>query len=154
MYRERAPYSPLMKLGFLLLLVIFAFMWTRVGIGVPMSGLIILAIGSAVMVLFFRFFFNIEFAVTNDAIEARFGDYNYRIPVKNIKSIRVIHSVPFYVGWGLRMYKGKVAFVSEHSRGVYIELKSGPFKEVVLTTRDPAEFVQRIKKLQGRSKRA
>jgi len=145
-YKEKAPYSTLMQMGLLLVLVLFAFLWSRlVHIGIPFSGLVILALGSAIMVVMLRFFFNIEFAIANDAVVASFGDYSYTIPIRNIKSIQVVKKVPFCVGWGLRMYKGKVAFVSTHSKGVYIKLRSGPFKEIILTTRDPHDFVKRIK---------
>lgn len=145
-YTEKARYSALAKMGFLFLLVVFAFLWSNlIHIGIPFSGLIVLTIGSAIMVLMFRFFFNMEFGITDSEVVASLGEYDYHIPLKHIENIRVT-DVPIYEGLGVMMHNGKMAFISNHDRGVELKLKSGPYREVLLTAKDPQKFMAKIRK--------
>jgi len=49
------------------------------------------------------------------------------------------------VGWGVRLWGRRLAFVSMRKSAVEIEKRSGFFKRLVLITQNPEEFVKTIK---------
>ncbi len=46
----------------------------------------------------------------------------------------------------MRMWGYRLAFISMQKSAVEIEKRSGFFKEVILTTKDPEEFIQYIER--------
>lgn len=53
-------------------------------------------------------------------------------------------NITWHVGWGLWVWGDRLAFISKQKSAVEIGKRSGFFKKVLLTTRDPEEFINRI----------
>jgi hypothetical protein len=90
-------------------------------------------------------FFNMKFRITTDSVEAVMPPFKYRVPFSNIEEVRTIDNIPWYVGWGLRLWGRGLAFVSMHKSAVEIKKKSGLFRRLVLTTQNPEEFVKTVR---------
>jgi len=74
----------------------------------------------------------------------KLGRSGYRIPFSEIKEMKTIY-VPWYAGWGLRMWGRRLAFISMRKSAVLIEKKRGFFRKLILTTQNPEEFIKKIK---------
>jgi hypothetical protein len=85
-------------------------------------------------------FFTMKFRISPDGVEAAMPPFRYRVPFSEMKEITILDRIPWYIGWGLRFWGRGLAFVSMHKRAVVIEKKSGFFRRLILTTRDPDEF--------------
>ena len=152
-YEENAPFSSTMKLlrvlifSILALSIISAFFGTYFFSGIqkePLEGQLILIL--VVMVLIFAIwgFFKMKFTITENGVEAVMPPFSYRVLLSEIKEINTT-DIPWYASWGLRIRGRKLAFVSMHKKAVKIEKENGFFKALVLTTRDPDEFVRIVK---------
>ncbi len=89
-------------------------------------------------------FLSMKFRITDISIEAVMPPFAYSVPLSEITGIRTIENIPWYTGWGLRVWGDQLAFISMHKSAVEIEKGSGFFKKVILTTKDPEEFINRI----------
>ncbi len=85
-----------------------------------------------------------KFRITDKSVEAVMPPFAYSVPLSEITGIRTIENIPWYTGWGLRMWGDRIAFISMQKSAVEIEKRSGFFKKVILTTKDPEEFINRI----------
>jgi hypothetical protein len=102
----------------------------------------LLAAVSTILVVAYWSFFNMRFRITSKGVEAIMPPFTYRISFNEIKKVRVIEKIPWYVGWGLRIWRRRLAYVSMHKPAVEIEKKNGVFRALVLTTRDPEKFIE------------
>ncbi|MFQ5648269.1 MAG: hypothetical protein ACE5FW_03450 [Candidatus Aenigmatarchaeota archaeon] len=144
-YKEKASYSPVAKIGLFVLLIVFAYLWYKlIHAGMPFGGLVVLSIGSVIMIFFLRFFYNMEFRINDECIVAEFGNYGFPIPLKDIASMEVV-PVTMKEGLGLVVHKGRLAFVSNHKKGVRLKLKSGHYRDILLTTKNPEDFIKKVK---------
>ncbi len=152
-YEEKAPFGKTMKLlivfifSILVLSVVSAFFGTYFFFGIqkePFEGQLILIF--AVMLLIFAIwsFFEMKFRITETSVDAIMQPFTYSIPFSEIKEVSTT-DIPWYVGWGLRIWGRKLAFVSMHKKAVKIEKENGFYKALVLTTRDPDEFVKIVR---------
>jgi hypothetical protein len=147
MYEENAPYSNTIRALFLgaILLLAAATALSLAGIyETPDTSPILLAV-TAILVLAYWSFFNMRFRITSKGVEAIMPPFTYRVPFEEIKKVRVIEKIPWYVGWGLRIWRRRLAYVSMHKSALEIEKKNGVFRALVLTTRDPEKFVEMLK---------
>ncbi len=72
--------------------------------------------------------------------------FKYRIPFSAITAIKTLEDVPWYAGWGLRLWRGGgLAFISRHSSAVLIEKETGVFRKLILTTQNPDDFMKKLK---------
>ncbi len=90
-------------------------------------------------------FFNIKFRITPDGVEAAMPPFIYRIPSSEIKEIKTIEDIPWYAGWGLRLWGRGLAFISMRKSAVLIEKKRGFFRKLILTTQNPDDFIKKLK---------
>lgn len=151
-YEESAPYSNTIKLivvlGLSLLVVpyFFAVFGHFVGLEkAPEQAQFVLLLAVSIYALAMWSFFSMKFRITNNVVEAVMPPFKYRVPFSGIKEVRTIDNIPWYVGWGLRLWGRRLAFVSMRKRAVVIEKKRGFFRKLVLTTRNPEEFVKMVK---------
>lgn len=146
-YEERAPQSPTIRailLGaFLFLAAVTVLSW--IGIYETSRGAGFLAIVTTVIALLSWSFFNMRFRVTTEGIEAVAVPFTFKVPYTDIKEVRVMDKIPWYVGWGMRIWGRKLAYVSIHGSAVVIEKKRGVFKALLLTAKDPEKFAMRIR---------
>jgi hypothetical protein len=91
-------------------------------------------------------FFSIKFRITTDGIEATMPPFKYRVPFSEIKEIKTIEDIPWYAGWGLRIWGRRLAFISMRKSAVLIEKNRGSFRKLILTTQNPDEFIKILKK--------
>lgn len=49
------------------------------------------------------------------------------------------------MGWGVRIWGQRPAFVSMRKSAVEIEKKSGFFRRIILTSQDPDRFIKKLK---------
>lgn len=87
------------------------------------------------------------FRIYEDRVEAYFWPHKHVVPTSDIKEVKIIEGMPWYVGWGLRInpFKKKLYFAVHHGRSVKIERKSGYWRKVVLSVEDPENFVSTLK---------
>ncbi len=147
MTEEKAPYSTTMKafiLGTLLFLVATtAPSW--MDINRTPDGFKVLAAVTAIAAFAFWSFFNMRFRITTEGVEAVMTPFTSRVSYRDIREVHVIDKIPWYVGWGLRIWGRRLAYVSMHKPAVAIEKKKGIFKTLVLTTEDPERFAEMIR---------
>jgi len=150
-YEENAPFNNTIKFLMVLLLsivavsIVSAFFGEYFGIEKePFEGQLILI--PAVMIISFGLwgFFNMKFRITEESVEAVMLPFSYRVLVSEIKEINTT-DIPWYTNWGLRIRGRKLSFVSMHKKAVKIEKQDGFFRTLVLTARDPDEFVSKVK---------
>ncbi len=70
--------------------------------------------------------------------------FTYRVKFGEIEYVK-IKDVPWYVGWGMRIWGRRIAFLSTHKPSVHIKKKGGIFRTFVLSARAPEEFIGKIK---------
>lgn len=145
-HEEKAPYSRAIKMILaigsvsLALLVLFSSLWDAPQ--QAQTGLFAIAL---VFVLIIWSFFSIRFRITSDSVEAVMPPFRYHVPFSEIKDVKTIENIPWYVGWGLRLWGRRLAFVSMRKSAVEIKRKRGFFRRLVLTTRNPEEFAKMVR---------
>lgn len=146
MYEEKGPFSlPIIvtMLGSIALLgtmTILAYVDTQSN-----ESYKILALVTVILTLAARSYFNTRFRITSIGVEAEMAPFVHKVSYDNIKEVHIIENIPFYVGWGMRVWGRRLAFVTMHKKAVAIEKKTGVFKTLVMTTRNPERFIERIK---------
>ncbi len=155
-YEESAPYSNSIRiivvLGFVVLgfSSFFAFFGHLVEPGkVPEQAQVALLFAASLYAFVMWGFFSMKFRITNDGLEAVMPPFKYGIPFSKIKDVRTIENIPWYAGWGLRLWGRRLAFISMRRSAVLIEKKKGFFRELILTTQNPEEFIKRLEKEMG-----
>lgn len=151
-YEEKAPYSNAIKLIVILGLFVLAFSYLFAVFGhffglenAPEQAQFALLLSVSLYALVMWGFFSMKFRITDSGIEAVMPPFKYSIPFSEIKDIKTIENIPWYVGWGVRIWGRRLAFVSMHKSAVTIEKRSGFFRTIILTTRSPEVFTQKIK---------
>lgn len=94
-------------------------------------------------------FFSMKFRITNIGVEVALSPFRYTIPFSEIKDVKTIGDIPWYYGWGVRMWGKRLAFVSMHKNAILITKNTGFFRNVIMTACYPGEFLQRIKRKMG-----
>ncbi len=144
-YEENAPYSNMIKLVMVSGLFALAFLYFISVFGeAPEQAEFVLLLAVSISALVMWSFFSIKFRITNDGVEAVMPPFKYRIPFSEIKEVKTIEDIPWYAGWGLRMWGRRLAFISMRKSAVMIERKKGLFRKLILTTQNPEEFIKRL----------
>ena len=145
-YEERAPYSIsiILLLSGLLLSFLLITALSLIG-AISRESLPIFLFVTIVLAFIFWSFFNMRFRITTRGVEAVMPPFTFRVPYKDIKDVRVMQRIPWYVGWGLRIWGRRLAYVSMHKPAVVIESRRGIFSTLVLTARDPEKFAEMVK---------
>jgi len=144
-YEEKAPYSNTIKLVMMSSLFSLAFLYfiaTFAKASEQAEFGLLLAVSVSALVTWS--FFNIKFMITNDGVEAVMPPFKYSINFSEIKEVRTIEDIPWYAGWGLRMWGRRLAFISMRKSAVLIEMKKGFFRKLILTTQNPEDFIKRL----------
>ena len=151
-YGEKAPYSNTLKaittLGFLALALAYSFAIFAPSSGfkeMQDDGFFVLNFVLIIYCLAMWSFFSMKFTITDSSVEAVMLPFRYRLSFSKIEDVTTIDRIPWYVGWGLRLWGRRLAFVSMHKKAVVIEKKKGVFRRLVLTTQNPDDFVGRLK---------
>ena len=149
-HEEKAPFSRLMKLLMLALVVyVVGIMLLAMSIEEPPPEVvyIIFPVLTAVFLWAYASFFSMKFSVTDSAVVASMWPFRSRVGFKEIESIEVVQKLPWWLGWGLRMWyrRGAMqAFVSQRKPSLLIHKKKGRIKKILLTTQDPEEFKKKV----------
>ena len=150
-YEEAAPYSNTIKLMAMLIFLALAFPYFFAVFGhlvgsreVPEQAKFALLLAVSLYALVMWGFFSMKFRITDSGVEAVMPPFRYSVPFSDIKEVKTIENIPWYVGWGMRLWGRRLAFVSMRKSAVAIEKKRGFFRKLVLTTREPEEFARRI----------
>jgi vacuolar-type H+-ATPase subunit I/STV1 len=151
-YEENAPFSNSMKaiitIGFLVLALSYFLFFFKHLVStnkVPQQMQFALLFATSLYALIMWSFFSIKFKITNNSVEAVMPPFKYSVAFSEIKEIKTISNIPWYVGWGLRIWGKRLAFVSMHKKAVKIEKENRFFRVLVITTRDPDEFVRLVR---------
>ncbi len=148
-YEEKAPYSNTIKLVMMSGLFALAFMYFIAVFTKPQEAEFTLLSIVSISALVMWSFFSIRFRITNDGVEAVMPPFKYSIPFSEIKEMKTIEDIPWYAGWGLRMWGRRLAFISMRKSSVLIEKKKGFFRKLILTTQNPEEFIKKLKEEMG-----
>jgi hypothetical protein len=145
-HEENAPYSNTMKLILLLALLLFIMITLLSWMDVSGSreGFQIVAIVTAVVAYAYWSFFNMKFRITTEGVEASMPPFSHVVKYPNIDDVYV-DKVPWWTGWGLRLWWRRIAFVSRHGAAVVVKKKSGIFRTFMLSTKDPENFARMIR---------
>ncbi|MCX9084813.1 MAG: hypothetical protein OIN87_08465 [Candidatus Methanoperedens sp.] len=144
-YEEKAPYSNTIKLVMVSGLFSLAILYFISVFSKPERAEFILLLAVSVSALVTWSFFSIKFRITTDGVEAVMPPFKYRVPFSEIKEIKTIEDIPWYAGWGLRMWGRRLAFISMRKSAVLIEKEKGFFRKLILTTQNPEEFIKKLK---------
>ncbi|MFZ3385014.1 MAG: hypothetical protein WA144_13925 [Candidatus Methanoperedens sp.] len=150
-YEEKAPFSRKIRLLMALLVSILALSIIATLFGnfngiekEPFEGQFILILVVMVISFIVWGFFRMKFMITETGVEAFMPPFSFRVLFSEIKAVSTT-DIPWYVGWGFRIWGRRLAFVSMHKKAVKIEKENGFFKALVLTTRNPDEFVKIVR---------
>jgi hypothetical protein len=144
-YEEKAPYSNTIKLVMVVGLFSLAFLYFISVFGkAPEQAEFVSLLAIPVSALVMWSFFSIKFRITNIGVEAVMPPIKYSIPFSEIKEMKTIGDIPWYAGWGVRMWGRRLAFISMRKSAVLIEKKRGFFRKLILTTQNPEEFIKRL----------
>lgn len=151
-YEENAPYSKTIKLIIVLGLSVLAFSYFFAVFGgyfgfekAPEQAQFALLLAVSIYALIMWGFFSMKFRITDSGVEAVMPPFKYGIPFSEIKDVKIIENIPWYVGWGVRLWGRRLAFVSMRKSAVEIEKKSGFFRKIILTAQDPDRFIKKLK---------
>lgn len=145
-YEEKAPHSNTIKLVMMSGLFALAFVYFIAVFTKPEQAEFNLLLVVSIYVLVTWSFFNIKFRITTDGVEAEMPPFKYRIPFSEIKAVKTIEDIPWYAGWGLRLWwGGGLAFISMRKSAVLIEKEKGVFRKLILTTQNPEDFIKKLK---------
>jgi hypothetical protein len=145
-YEEKAPYSNTIRLVMAIGLFLLALLYLLPAFGkAPKQAQLPLFLTISISALVMWSFFNIKFRITTDGVEAVMPPFKYSIPFSEIKEMKTIEDLPWYVGWGLRMWGRRLAFISMRKSAVVIEKEKGIFRKLILTTQNPEEFIKKLK---------
>ncbi|WAM22610.1 MAG: DUF1673 family protein (plasmid) [Candidatus Methanoperedens sp.] len=149
-YEEKAPYSNTIKLVMvsgLFILAILYFIGTFAK--APEQAEFVLLLVVSITAFGTWSFFSIKFRITNDGVEAVMPPFKYSIPFSEIKEMKTIEDIPWYVGWGVSPWGRRLSFVSMRKSTVLIEKKRGFFRKRILTTQNPEDFIKRLEEEMG-----
>jgi hypothetical protein len=145
-YEEKAPYSNTIKLVMVSGLFSLAFLYFIAVFRKPDHAEFALLLVVSISALVTWSFFNIKFRITTDGVEASMPPFKYRIPFSEIKEVKTIEDIPWYAGWGIRLWwGGGLAFISMRKRAVLIEKEKGFFRKLILTTQNPEDFIIKLR---------
>jgi hypothetical protein len=143
-YEEKAPYSNTIKLVMVSGLFSLAFLYFI--FRKPEQAEFALLLVVLISALVTWSFFNIKFRITTHGVEAAMPPFTYRIPFSEIKAVKMMEDIPWYAGWGMRLWwGGGIAFISMRKSAVLIEKEKGFFRKLILTTQNPEEFINKLK---------
>ncbi|MGB8216347.1 MAG: hypothetical protein WCE94_03505 [Candidatus Methanoperedens sp.] len=151
-YEEIAPYSNSMKLIITLIFAVLAFSYFFAVFGhffgfqnAPEQAQFALLLAVSIYTLTMWGFFSVKFRIMGSGVEAVMPPFKYSIPFSEIKEVKIIDNVPWYAGWGVRLWGRRLAFISMRKSAVSIEKKKGFFRKLILTTQNPEDFIKRLK---------
>lgn len=155
-YEESAPYSNSIKAIITLSFLVLAFSYFFAVFGhffgfenAPEQAQFALLLAVSIYALIMWGFFSMKFGITDNGVEAVMPPFKYIIPFTEIKEVKTIDNIPWYAGWGLRMWGRRLAFISMRKSAVLIEKNKGFFRKLILTTQNPEEFIKRLEEEMG-----
>jgi hypothetical protein len=155
-YEEKAPYSNALKLIVVLGLSVLAFSYFFAVLGdhfglekAPEQAQFALLLAVSIYTLAMWSFFSMKFTISGNGVEAVMPPFKFRIPFSEIKDIKTIENIPWYAGWGVRLWGRRLAFISMRKSAVEIEKKKGFFRKLILTTQNPEDFIKRLTEEMG-----
>lgn len=146
LHDEKAPYSTAIKaiLGLILLFLGVAAIFSWIGDNSASESFQLIAIIVVLIAFAFWSFFNMRFRITTAGVEASMIPFSYKVKYEEIDDVYV-DKIPWWIGWGLRLWWRRIAFVSGHGSAVVIKKKTGIFKTFVLSAKDPEDFAKMIR---------
>lgn len=145
LHEEKAPFSFTIKASlylFLFFLLVFTIR-TWMDPSEPRWAFWVLLIVTVVMVLVFWSFFNMRYRITDVGVEASMSPFSHSVKFEDIEDV-YLDKVPFWMGWGLRMWWRRIGFISMHKVAVVVRKKRGFFRNFWLSTEDSEKFSKMI----------
>jgi len=146
-HEERAPYSFAIE-AFISLVILFLFLLT---LRVLMYSsehrgffLVLLILYLFIIIGFLWSFLNMRYRLTTEGVEATMPPFTYRVKYSEIDEVN-LEKVPFWMGWGLRLWWRRIGFISIHKMSVVIRKKEGVFRSFWLSTMDAEKFADMLK---------
>jgi len=151
LFEEEATISAQLKTILLLAAAVFVVfsIYTVINPSSDSAGAPILLAVTGIILLTFWTFFRMRFRITTEGVEAWMAPFTHRVKYDEIDYIK-IKDVPWYVGWGMRIWGRRIGFISMHKPSVYIKKKGGFFRTFVLSSSDPENFQKMIEEQMGK----
>ncbi len=145
LYEEKAPISDTLKMALLLTVTAFALLslYNMLNPSRKDAESNVLLLVTGIIIFTFWTFFNMRFRITTEGVEAWMAPFTYRVKYDDIEYVK-IKNIPWYVGWGLRIWGRRIGFISMHKPSVFIKKKSGVFRTFVLSATDHENFQKMI----------
>ncbi|MEM4255122.1 MAG: hypothetical protein QXR53_02215 [Candidatus Norongarragalinales archaeon] len=148
-FQEKAPYGVFIKVVLVCFLVLLAFLALAFQALVPQTpplakAVALFAIFAAAASLLL--FFAMKFGADGKSVFAKIGPFAYRMQKKDFAKVSVMQKIPFWAGWGVRVWWWNgftLAFVSQHKPSLCFEKKTGVFKKVVFSVSEPEDFARK-----------
>lgn len=145
-FSEKAPQywwlNTLLTLITLVMIGLFAYMFIN-----QLEGWWIMGLGTIALSWATLAFKEMHFELTKEAVFAWFWPFRTRIPYSEIKSVEVKPRPWWQISLGLRFYYNTIAYVTRYQPYVIVTREGRVFSKVALTTKNPKEFANRIKKM-------
>ena len=138
--RQKSNFSIIVIYLLLAVLLLVALIFKEL----PKITKIVLVIVLVVDVLFFKFFYELKFRVTNEGLEFGFGFFKNKVTKDFIKSVLIDNSKGSFFGYGIRFNKNKtMGFIAKHGDGLKIVFKDD--RSFFITIDRPQEALDIIK---------
>ena len=108
------------------------------------NAFIILIMAFVVAVL--ALFYSMRFGSDAKTVYARAFFMRYSIKKKDLARVKIMPSIPFWAGWGLRFWwdgAWVMGFVSQHAPALVFEKKTGFCRRIVFSVKDPKAFARK-----------
>jgi hypothetical protein len=110
----------------------------------PKEAAFVLLIVIAIMVYVIWSFNHMQFILTDKHVQARMPPFRTTVPYSKITEVSTIDSIPWWVGYGIRIWGRRLAYTGSHGKSVVIEKEKGFFKQLVLSAKDADALAKKI----------
>ncbi|MCD6403181.1 MAG: hypothetical protein J7K98_02545 [Candidatus Aenigmarchaeota archaeon] len=91
----------------------------------------------------------LKIKLTNEELQLNFWPVKYKINLEDIRNVKQVNKLPWYVGWGLRigLFSKTLYFVTKHKDCIMVEKKRGFWERIVFSSNNPEELISRLRRL-------
>jgi hypothetical protein len=142
-HEESAPFSRNLKylLYGIMLLFFVIFLLTPPQ---PKEAAVVIIIVIAIMVYVIWSFNRMRFILTDNHVQARMPPFRTTVPYSDITKVTTIESIPWWVGYGIRIWGRRLAYTGSHGKSVVIEKEKGFFRQLILSAKDSVALAKKI----------
>jgi hypothetical protein len=85
-----------------------------------------------------------RFIITDRHVQARMPPFWTTVPFTNITNVSTIDRIPWYIGFGIRIWGRSIVYTGSHGKSVVIEKDKGFFRKLILSAKDADALKKKI----------